>query len=54
MNNKLNCISWNVKGINTPMKRKKIITYLKRLSTSIAFIQEMHLTDVEHLKFKRD
>ena len=50
MDNHLNCVSWNVKGINTPIKRN----YLKKLSTSIAFIQETHLTDVEHLKLRRD
>lgn len=50
----INCISLNVKGINNPIKRKKIITYLKKQKTDIAFIQETHLTDIEHTKLKRD
>ena len=54
MNSDLNCVSWNVKGINSPVKRKKIITYLKKLSTNIAFIQETHLTDLEHMRLRRD
>uniref|UniRef100_A0A3B5KZT9 exodeoxyribonuclease III n=1 Tax=Xiphophorus couchianus TaxID=32473 RepID=A0A3B5KZT9_9TELE len=57
MNNKtglLNCISLNVRGINNPIKRKKVLTYFKKQSTDIAFIQETHLTDIEHLKLRRD
>lgn len=50
----LNCISLNVRGINSPIKRKKVITYLKRQSADIAFIQETHLTDLEHMKLRRD
>lgn len=50
----LTCISWNVRGINSPIKRKKILTYLKRQSVDIALIQESHLTDLEHLKLRRD
>ncbi len=30
------------------------ITYLKRQSADIAFIQETHLTDLEHMKLRRD
>lgn len=51
---KLTCISWNIRGINSPIKRKKMLTYLKRQKVDIAFIQESHLTDSEHLKLCRD
>jgi len=51
---KLTCISWNIRGVNSPIKRKKMLTYLKRQNVDIAFIQESHLTDTEHLKLRRD
>ncbi|KAM7369499.1 hypothetical protein PAMP_000739 [Pampus punctatissimus] len=50
----LNCISYNVKGINSPIKRKKILNQLKKMHCSIAMIQETHLTEKEHLKLKRE
>lgn len=50
----LTCISWNVRGVNSPIMRKKILTYLKRQNTDVAFIQESHLTDSEHLKLCKD
>ena len=31
-----------------------MLTYLKRKNVDIAFIQESHLTDNEHLKLRRD
>ena len=51
---KLTCVSWNVRGINSPIKRKKLLTYLKRQKVDIAFIQESHFSDAEHLKLHRD
>ncbi len=36
-------ISWNVRGLNGPVKRARIFSHLKRLHTEIAFLQEMHL-----------
>lgn len=51
---RLNCISINLRGINSPIKRKKVLTYLKRQSADIAFIQETHLPDLEHIKIRRD
>uniref|UniRef100_A0A3P9DD43 exodeoxyribonuclease III n=1 Tax=Maylandia zebra TaxID=106582 RepID=A0A3P9DD43_9CICH len=44
--------SWNVKGLNNGIKRKKILTYLKLSRVYIAFIQEMHLCKSEALKLK--
>lgn len=35
--------SWNVKGINHPVKRSKILSHLKSLSADIIFLQETHL-----------
>ena len=50
----LNFVSYNIKGINNPIKRKKLFGQLKNLNCSIALIQETHLSDKEHLKLKRE
>ncbi len=47
-------VTWNVKGIGHVIKRKKILTFLKKERISIALLQETHLLDVEHCKLKRD
>ena len=49
----LKVISYNVKGLHSPIKRKKIINQLKRNSCQIAFLQETHLSDKEHEKLKK-
>ncbi len=41
------------KGRSNPVKRKKILNYLKKEQIHIAFLQETHLTDSEHIKLKR-
>lgn len=46
--------SWNVKGLNSQIKRNKILNHLKQLNTKIALIQETHLTIADHVKIKRD
>lgn len=48
----VNFVSWNVKSLNHPVKRKKVVTHLKQLKTDIAFLQETHLciTDLFRLK----
>lgn len=35
--------SWNVKGINEPVKRGKALAHLKCLNSGIIFLQETHL-----------
>lgn len=51
----VNIVSWNINGCGTPIKRKKIISYLKSHSTDIAYIQETHFeNENEALKLKRD
>lgn len=47
-------VSFNVNGLNGPVKRKRVLTHLKKLRIDIAFIQETHLTAQEHKKLKRD
>ena len=47
-------MSFNVNGLNGPIKRKRVLTHLKKLKIDIAFIQETHLVPLEHRKLKRD
>ena len=53
--NGLTVVSYNIKGLGSPIKRKKILSQLKALHCSIAMLQETHLFEVElTLKLKRD
>lgn len=54
MGSDIKLCSWNVRGIHHPVKRKKILTYLKKEGVKIAFLQETHLRDTEHIKLKRE
>ena len=53
-NSYVKVVSWNINGCGNPVKRKKVLSYLKLHQTDIAFIQETHLKDEEVKKFKRD
>lgn len=44
--------SWNMRGIHKPIKRKKILSFLKKEHR--ALLQETHLSTNEHSKLKRD
>lgn len=48
------CVSYNVKGLSSPIKRKKIFNQLRKMQCSIALLQETHLSDGEHLKLRRE
>lgn len=52
-NSKLRLCTWNVRGIHNPIKRRKILTFLKNEHIDIALLQETHLDDVEHLKLRQ-
>lgn len=45
-------ITWTVNGLSNPVKRKKCLSYLRSQKTEIAFLQEVHLTDMEIVKLK--
>lgn len=47
---KLKICTWNVNGIHTLIKRRKVLTYLKKEGVHIALLQETHLNDQEHAK----
>ena len=49
----LNVISYNVNGINNPIKRKKLLEKLKKEKGDIIFLQETHLVKSEHEKLKK-
>lgn len=51
---KLTLITYNVHGLNHPIKRKKIISQMKKMHCSIALLQETHLTETEHAKLRRE
>ena len=40
--------SWNVRGVNNPVKRGKVLSHLKTLASDIMFIQETHLNNKSH------
>lgn len=46
-------VSWNVKSLNHPVKRKKVISHLNQLNVGIAFLQETHLTTFDHFRLRR-
>lgn len=35
-------VSWNVKGVNNPVKNKRVLTHLKDLKADLVFLQETH------------
>lgn len=43
MNSHLGLLSWNVKGLNHPVKKRKVLSHLKQLRAQIAFLQETHI-----------
>lgn len=50
----LKFVTFNIKGLQSPVKRKRVYMYLKKLGAEIVFLQETHLTDSEHKKLKRE
>lgn len=44
--------SWNVKGLNHPVKRNKVLSHLKSLSADVIFLQETHLKSDSKDKLK--
>ena len=48
----LRFLSWNVKGMNRPVKRSRVFSHLKQLRVDIAFLQETHLRVKDQLRVK--
>ena len=36
-------VSWNVRGLNLPVKRGKILAHLKSLKADVIYLQETHI-----------
>ncbi len=51
--NKLRICTWNVRGVHSPIKRRKILICLKKDDIDVGMLQEMHLDDTEHLKLQQ-
>lgn len=46
-------MSYNLRGLHSPIQRKKVFDQLRRAGCQVAFLQETHLSDKEHEKLKR-
>lgn len=46
-------ISWNVRGLNGPIKRAKVFQHIKLHRADIVFLQETHLKLSDHTKLRR-
>lgn len=53
MTNTIKVMSLNVNGLNNPIKRQKVMTKLKKEGAQIIFLQETHLSQLEHDKLRR-
>ena len=45
-------LTWNVNGLGNPIKRKKVMSILKKERAQIVYLQETHLSKEENLKLK--
>lgn len=50
MANKVKFISLNVRGVNNPIKRTKILSYCQKEKADVIYLQETHLNAVESRK----
>ena len=46
-------LTWNTKGINNLLKRRKVLNFLRNHIIDIALLQETHLTEAEHVRLTR-
>ena len=51
--NSIRFLSWNVKGTGHPIKRSRVLLHLKHLKTDIAFIQETHMRNTDHVRLRK-
>lgn len=45
-------LSWNVRGINSPIKRGKVYAHLKKIGAEIIFLQETHIKTTARFSIK--
>lgn len=55
MESKLTFLSWNVNGMNSPQKRKKVFYWLNKQNLNVTCLQEVHIKQIDEkfLKYKR-
>jgi exonuclease III len=53
VSHELKIMSLNVNGPNSPKKRGLVLTKLKKEKQNVIFLQETHLCQTEHEKFKK-
>lgn len=46
-------ISWNVKGMNAPVKRSRVFSHLKQLKADVLFLQETNLRLEDHIRLRK-
>lgn len=46
----LNFLTYNVRGLNTPIKRYNILREIKQLSGDVVFLQETHISHETNVK----
>lgn len=48
----VNLVSLNVKSLNHPVKRRRVLTHLSHLKADIAFLQETHLRNTDQHRLR--
>ena len=46
-------VTWNVKGLNGPIKRARVFAHLKKLKAEIIFLQETHLSTANQVRLRK-
>uniref|UniRef100_A0A3Q3W9E8 Endonuclease/exonuclease/phosphatase domain-containing protein n=1 Tax=Mola mola TaxID=94237 RepID=A0A3Q3W9E8_MOLML len=45
-------VSWNIKGLGSPVKRSRVFAHLKRLKSDLVFLQETHIRNKDQVRLK--
>ena len=52
-NKDINLMTWNVNGLNNPMKKKKVLSHINSKGSDLIYLQETHLVNGEAQKLNR-
>ena len=52
-NKDINLMTWNVNGLNNPMKKKKVLSHINSKGSDLIYLQETHLEDGESQRLNR-
>lgn len=53
MGSNIKIVTLNVNGLNNPIKRKRVLSTIRKENVQVLFLQETKLNDEEHDKFKK-